>query len=125
MAYIIKKEDSCLECGDSLKGRKDKKFCCLSCKNSYNNRKYQEIRRYKADIMSRLSKNYEILESLLNDSTRSAGLEYLSSEGFDPACFTGIHKSGCHYECSCFDITYCRTESRIFNICRKNLNGQR
>ncbi len=124
MAYIIKKQDTCLECGDSLNGRKGKKFCCLSCKNSYNNRKYQEIRKYKAEIINRLSKNYEILESLLNDSINGVGLEYLSSEGFDANCFTGIQKAGHHIECSCFDITYCRTESRIFNISRKELNGQ-
>lgn len=123
MAYIIRKEESCLECGDSLSGRKGKKFCSLNCKNSYNNRKYQAIRRYKAEILNRLTRNYEILESLLNDKARGAKLEYLSSEGFDPACFTGIQKTGRHLECSCFDITYYKTDSRIFNICRKPVSG--
>lgn len=125
MAYIIRKEETCLECGESLNGRKGKKFCCLSCKNSYNNRKYQEIRKYKAEIINRLSRNYEILESLLNDNSRCARLDYLSSEGFDPACFTGVHKTGKHLECSCFDISYYKTESRIFNISRKMLNGHK
>ncbi len=122
MAYIIKKEETCLECGDSLKGRKGKKFCGLSCKNSYNNRRYQEIRKYRAETLSRLSKNYEILESLLNDKILGAKLEYLSAEGFDPSYVTGMTKSSKHLKCSCFDITYYRTESRIFNICRKLLS---
>ena len=127
MGYTIsrKGESSCLECGDSLNGRKDKKFCCLSCKNSYNNRRYQELRRYRADIMSRLSRNYEILESLLSDGARGARLEDLADEGFDVGCITGSRKYARHLECSCFDICYFRTESRIFNIRRREIPSGR
>ena len=28
---------NCLECGDAIAGREDKKFCCDGCRNSYNN----------------------------------------------------------------------------------------
>ncbi len=127
MAYRIsrKEESGCLECGDSLHGRKDKKFCCLSCKNSYNNRKYQELRRYRAEIMSRLSRNYEILESLLSDGARGARIEDLAGSGFDACCITGTRKYARHMECSCFDICYYKTDSRIFNIRRKNAGEYR
>ena len=127
MGYRIsrKSESSCLECGDSLQGRKDKKFCCLSCKNSYNNRKYQELRRYRADIMSRLSRNYEILESLLTSGARGAMLEDLACDGFDACCITGSRKYARHLECSCFDISFYRTDSRIFNIRRREIGEGR
>ncbi len=126
MDYTISRKDEsgCLECGDSLRGRKDRKFCCLSCKNSYNNRRYREIRRYKSEIMSRLSRNYEILESLISDGEKGAKLEDLGKAGFDAGCITGARKSAGHEECSCFDISYCRTDSRIFNLRRKDISGQ-
>ena len=31
-------EKKCLDCGDSLRGRTDKKFCSDQCRNSYNNK---------------------------------------------------------------------------------------
>ncbi len=125
MEYTIsrKEESGCLECGDSLRGRKDKKFCCLSCKNSYNNRRYRDLRRYRAEIMARLSRNYEILESLLDDGEKRAELEDLCGVGFDAECVTGTRKTSGHEECSCFDISYFKTGSRIFNIRRRDVSG--
>ena len=110
----------CLECGDEIGyGRTDRKFCSLVCKNAYNNRRISIIRKYKSDIMSRLSRNYEILESLLNDKVKNASLEELKALGFDDSCMTG-HSPGRrkHEECCCFDIVYYRSENKIFGLRR-------
>lgn len=125
MNYKLKhgeEENCCLECGCGISGRINKKFCSLSCKNAFNNRRLQNIRHYRSDIMSRLARNYKILEGLLADRVTSAPLEQLKGIGFDDSCMTGF----CigyrrHQECSCYDIVYCRTNSKIFGIRRLDL----
>ena len=92
----------CQECGKELIGRKDKKFCNISCKNKYNNRRNQAIRKYREDTINRL--------------------EELSDLGFDYDCFTSRQKSRTgHDNRSCFDISYDISTRKIFNIKRKDL----
>ena len=55
----------CLECGTPIKGRKDKKFCSLGCKNSYNNRIYHNRKQARDAVVEQLYRNYNILEGLL------------------------------------------------------------
>ena len=51
---------NCLNCGRPLVGRQ-KKFCCTKCKNTYNNKKYQNYTSQR----SRADRRMEILiESL-------------------------------------------------------------
>lgn len=122
--YREKEEMSgnCLECGSTLLGRKDKKFCCISCKNAYNNRRQQQIRKYKSEILTSISRNYEILEMLLRDNTLSIELEEIERLGFDQSHITGHRIGKCgHSECICFDISYYKTERRIFNIHRNDI----
>lgn len=33
----IEEEGTCLECGTAISGRRDKRFCSLSCKNKHKN----------------------------------------------------------------------------------------
>ena len=116
----IDEEGSCLECGKAFYGRKDKHFCSLSCKNSFHNRKVQERRRLRLEVMAALSRNYEILNSLLKEERVSAELTELEKAGYDPAFVTG-HRKGQyrHDEYSCFDICFYRTSTKIFNVRRK------
>lgn len=122
MDYKIKlpgDDGCCLECGNALQGRKNKKFCSLSCKNAYNNRRIGKIRQYRSEIMSKLARNYEILESLMNEKVFSISIEELKTLGFDENCMTG-HRAGYrrHEECRCFDLAYCRSGSKIFGLRR-------
>jgi len=57
----------CLECGEPLAGRSDKKFCSDYCRNAYNNRKNRETNKLIREINSLLKRNYKILEEVLND----------------------------------------------------------
>ena len=122
MSYhlFIEEEGNCLECGTAIRGRKDKRFCSLTCKNNYHNRTQIAKRQMRAKVVAALTGNYSILEALLNVGKTGASLEELSELGFDPAYVTG-HRRGRfrHDEYACFDITYYRTEARIFNVRRK------
>ncbi len=58
-------ERRCLECGEPIRGRADKKYCADYCRNAYNNKLNKDSRNLVRNINNRLRKNYRILESLL------------------------------------------------------------
>lgn len=124
MSYKILNEESgtCLECGTPFHGRRDKHFCSLSCKNAWHNREQQARRHRRSKILAALSGNYSILEALLKEAQTSASLEELVSLGFNPVYVTG-HRRGHfrHDEYACFDIWFCRSDTRIFNVRRKEV----
>ena len=118
-------EGACLECGTVFYGRKDKQFCNASCKNKWHNRLLRERRKYRMESFAALTRNYGILEGLLKENRQSAGLAELSELGFDPDCVTGYRKGRYrHDEYSCFDISYCRSPSKVFNVRRKASGGR-
>ena len=107
----------CLECGDAIVyGRLDKKFCSTACKNRYHNRTSHDRRSVHLRVMNILDRNYSILDSLLDMNTTSIRLNDISLMGFNKEFMTSCRKAGSHMECCCFDIKYCCTAARIFNI---------
>lgn len=120
MSYTnIKYEKTCLECGESISGRKDKKFCSLACKNDYNNKKNLALSRYRHGIMSQISKNYKLLETLVSEQITTIPISELETQGFDANCITGCSLGKAHTEYHCFDIIYRKTSKKIFALHRK------
>ncbi len=113
-------ENTCLECGKEIYGRKDKHFCSLGCKNKWHNRQTRERRQLRMEILAALSRNYEILDALLKEERLSVTLEELEKAGFNPAFVTG-HRKGLyrHDEYACFDISFYRSSTKIFNLRRR------
>lgn len=112
------KIDACLECGTLFYGRLNKRFCCDACKNRYHNRKQQEIRRVKLRMRTILERNYSILSSLLSMNLFSINRQELLLLGYNMDCMTTLCKVGRHEQCSCYDIAFYRTQTRIYNIHR-------
>ncbi len=92
-------EKSCLECGDKIIGRADKKFCSDSCRNSHNNRFNKDSKNLVRNINNRLRKNYRILEDLNPEEKTKTSKSKLTTAGFDFNYFTSIYttKSGTVY----------------------------
>ncbi|MBO8485520.1 MAG: hypothetical protein IAB78_03745 [Bacteroidetes bacterium] len=110
---------TCLECGDEIHyGRTDRKFCCESCKNRYNNRKARDGRATRLKVMNALNKNHDILERMLKLGLASMDLLELKHLGFDPDYVTSYRKSRRHDEFCCFDIRYVLTPTRICSVSR-------
>ena len=57
-------ERNCIECGDTLVGRSDKKFCCDTCRNAFNNALNRDSKNVMRTTNNHLRKNYRILEQL-------------------------------------------------------------
>ncbi len=81
----------CLECGEKLVGRVDKKFCHDGCRNAYNNRKNKDYTNLIRNINNRLRKNYRILQTLNPTSKTKIPKSRLSDLNFDFQHFTSIH----------------------------------
>lgn len=80
-------------------------------------------RMFKRKILTMLSRNYAILDGLLNSGRDSADLMDLVSMGFTPGIMTSHTRTGKHDVYNCFDIKYIMTRARIFSMVKiRNLS---
>ncbi|MGN1215300.1 MAG: hypothetical protein ACI4TJ_03545 [Candidatus Cryptobacteroides sp.] len=115
----VEKYRSCLECGRELPpGRSDMKFCSPSCRSRYNYRKAPANKGLRLRTINAINRNYDILESLLEDGCTTMDIPDLSAMGYNFDCITSYHKVRNHNEYRCYDIKYYKSESRIFGLSR-------
>jgi len=81
---------NCLECGEKIVGREDKKFCSDGCRNAYNNKMNKDSNNFMRNINNKLRKNYRILSELNVDGKSKTNRTKLLSKGFDFEYFTNI-----------------------------------
>ena len=81
----------CLYCGEPLIGRLDKKFCCDSCRNSYNYERTHKQITVVRNINAILARNYNILVELNVKGKSFVSRQQLKEKGFDFKYFTHIY----------------------------------
>ncbi|MET3732740.1 hypothetical protein [Moheibacter stercoris] len=99
---------NCLECGDKIIGRSDKKFCNDGCRNTYNNKLNRDSSALMKTIHKKLRNNYKILADLkFVDGKIKIKQDKITSEGFDYDYFTQVksYKNGAEYR-FLYDIGY-------------------
>ena len=106
----------CLECKEKLLGRKDQKFCCDYCRNTYNNKLNEDANKAVRNINRILRKNRRILSQLNPDGKTSTSDTALRRLGFNFHYFTNVYttKKGLQYV-FCYDMGY--REIEIKNFC--------
>jgi len=90
----------CLECGEKIIGRSDKKFCNDACRNAYNNKQNKDSSNLMRNVNNKLRRNYRILsETNIEGKTKIAKTK-LTGLGFDFNYFTQIkvYKNGSEYK---------------------------
>jgi len=87
----MEEEKKCLECGEPIIGRSDKKFCSDYCRNSYNNKKNKAAISLIRNTNNRLKKNWRILEKLNPNNKTKVHKNKLLDLGFDFNYFTSIY----------------------------------
>ena len=95
----MREKKSCLECGDAIKGRADKKFCSDQCRSSYNNRQNSDVNNFMRNVNNILRKNRRILADLNPNGKAKVHRDKLLERGFKFSYFTNIYrtKAGKHY----------------------------
>lgn len=82
---------TCLECGNKLVGRTDKKFCGDYCRNAYNNRLNRDNTNMIRNVHNRLRKNYRVLEKMNPSGKTKILKKEMLQNGFDFTYFTSIY----------------------------------
>ena len=83
-------ERKCLDCGDIIRGRADKKFCSDQCRNNYNNRLNRDSNNFVRNVHGLLRKNRRILADLYNDGKTTVHKDALYALGFNFSFFTHV-----------------------------------
>lgn len=114
-------QKECLECGEKIVGRIDKKFCGDYCRNAFNNKLNKDRKNLVRNINNRLRKNYRILEELNPDKKTTARKSAMENRGFDFNYFTSIYttKAGKTYY-FVYDQGYLLLENDYFALVRKD-----
>jgi len=101
----------CLECGEKIIGRSDKKFCHDACRNAYNNKQNKDSNNLMRNINNKLRKNYRILSEVNIEGKTKIAKSKLDSLGFDFNYFTNVkvYKNGSEYK-FIYDHGYKRLE---------------
>ncbi|WP_185288573.1 hypothetical protein [Chryseobacterium lactis] len=91
---------NCLECGEKIIGRSDKKFCNDACRNAYNNKQNKDSTNLMRNVNNKLRKNYRILVEINTDGKTKITRSKLESLGFDFDYFTNlkVYKNGSEYK---------------------------
>lgn len=91
---------NCLECGEKIIGRSDKKFCNDACRNSYNNKQNKDSSNLMRNINNKLRRNYRILSDINVEGKTKAARSKLDGLGFDFNYFTQfkVYKNGSEYK---------------------------
>ncbi len=108
-------EKKCLECGDKIKGRADKKFCSDQCRISYNNRLNSDNTNLVRNTNNALRKNRRILLELNPSGKTKVHREKLMEKGFDFHYLTSLYntKEGAVYH-FCYEQGYLQTDKDWF-----------
>ena len=119
---------TCLQCGKTLRGRADKKFCNDYCRNNYNNQLKAHSNNYIRNINNALGKNRRILEDLLpaGEEMSKTTKEKLSRHGFSFKYITHTYtnKKGNTYF-FCYDHGYLPLDSDWYLIVRRREEDHR
>ena len=113
---MAQKEDKvCLECGDKIIGRADKKFCSDQCRISYNNKLNSDETNYVRNVNNILRRNRRILMELNTTGKTRIALDKLKAKGFDFAYFTSTYttKDGAIYKL-CYEQGYREVEKNYY-----------
>jgi len=110
----------CLECGDTLHGRSDQKFCSDQCRNAYNNRQLGATNNMIRRINRILKKNQMLLSSANISGKVTVTKEELQQKDFNFNYFTNIYstRQGRIYY-FCYDQGYCMVEGGKVLLVRK------
>lgn len=113
-------DKTCCECGDPIKGRSDKRFCCDTCRNAYHNRVNCDANNFVRNVNNVLRRNRRILETMMNHGAPAISRYQLVRLGFDFRFFT-------HYipepegldQYFCYEYGYRQLDQQSLSIIRE------
>ncbi len=117
----MENKKSCPVCGEIIRGRIDKKFCCDLCRNAYNNQQNMYTTNYIRKVNGILRRNRRILEELNPKRKTKTTRNHLLEKGFDFNHFTSISitSAGNTYY-YCYEQGYLPLEDFSYSLVKKS-----
>lgn len=116
------REKKCLECGDKVIGRSDKKFCNDYCRNAYNNKLEVGNKALVRNTNNALKKNYKILCGLNPTGKNKVLKKKLQDKGFNFKLFTSMYKTKTDNQYFyCYDQGYLLLEKEQVLLVKKEM----
>jgi hypothetical protein len=114
-------DKECLECGDLIQGRMDKKYCSDLCRNTYNNKINSTTNIYVRNVNSILKRNRKILEEMIPAETGKSSRLKLQQRGFNFGYYTHVYtnKKGANYF-FCYEYGYLPLENDHYVLVKKD-----
>jgi predicted nucleic acid-binding Zn ribbon protein len=111
---------NCLECGEKIIGRADKKFCSDYCRNAFNNKQNQSANNLIRNINNTLKRNWRILEELNPEDKCKVHKNKLIEQSFNFSYYTSIYqtKTGNTYY-FVYDQGYMELENSFYMLVKK------
>ena len=114
----MQEEKQCLECGEPLKGRADKKFCDDQCRSNYNNKANSDTTAEMRNVNNILRKNRRILSTIVSPEGKGKiSKTKLTDKGFNFKYHTHTHTTlkGSTYKL-CYDYGYLPIENEFIMV---------
>jgi len=113
-------ERSCLDCGNTLRGRTDKKFCDDQCRSNYNNRIKAGQQFSIRPVNSILRKNHAVLSRICKGEKIRIKKDELLLNGFNPDYHTHLHhtQNGNTYF-FCYDYGFLRLDGDVYLVVKR------
>ncbi len=110
----------CLDCGESIYGRVDKKFCSDLCRNNYHNKEQRDENNYIRNVNAVLRRNRKILSELNPNGKMKIHRKKMTNKGFNFNFFTNVYKTkaGKIYY-FCYDMGYLPLEGDYFALVKR------
>jgi len=115
-------EKNCLECGEKIVGREDKKFCGDACRNAFNNKINKDSNNYMRNTNNKLRRNYRILVELNSEGKSKTTRLKLLNKGFDFDYLTNIRTTknwNTYY--FIYDQGYMAVENDFYVLVKKDI----
>jgi len=114
-------QKTCLECGEKIVGRVDKKFCSDYCRNAHHNNLNKDRKNLVRNVNNQLRKNYRILEEFNPNEKTTISKNKLLARGFNFEYLTSIYttKTDKVYY-FVYDQGYLPLENEIYALVKRN-----
>ena len=114
-------ERRCAECGETVTGRIDKRFCSDQCRNSFNNKNNSDSSNLMRNINHALRKNRRILAELNPEGKITLHRDKLLAKGYNFNYHTHIYttRKGDPYY-FVYDMGFLELPNNFFMLVKRN-----
>ena len=110
----------CLDCGEVISGRTDKKFCSDMCRNAYHNRFHGYRNALIRHVNHKLRRNRQILFEMSRSKDEELSKDQLLYNGFDWQFFTEELVVESYIHRFCYDLGIEIFKDEVLRIVSKN-----